>query len=80
MSGYLVFYKQRTEIGSSYSECVKVIRRIPQNSIMKPLIFNISINDILMVVEKSKTCYFSDGKHCILAVIILISFSKIWNI
>ena len=51
MSGYLVFHKQRTEIGSSYSEWVEVIHRIPQDSIMKPWLFNTSINDILMVVE-----------------------------
>lgn len=29
-----------------------------------------------MAVEKSNICYFSDDKHCILAVIILMSFSK----
>ena len=37
-----------------------VIRRIPQSSILGPLLFNIFINNIFRVVEKSDICNFAD--------------------
>ena len=43
---YLSLKKHRTKIGSSYSKWPEICRRIPQCSILSPLLFNIFINNI----------------------------------
>ena len=57
---YLSSRKQRTKIGSAYSNWSKVLRGIPQGSILGPLLFNILINDIFFFIEKSEICNFAD--------------------
>ena len=59
ISDYLSYRKQRTKIDSAYSDWANVIRGIPQGSILCPLFFNIFINDIFLVVEKSDMCNFA---------------------
>ena len=60
ISDYLSYRKQRTKIGSAFSDWANVIRGIPQGSILGPLLFNILINEIFLVVEKSGTCNSAD--------------------
>ena len=52
--------KQRTKIGSADSNWSKILRGIPQGSILGPLLFNIFINDIFFFIEKSEICNFAD--------------------
>ena len=59
-TGYLSYHKQRTKIGSAYSDWANVIRGIPQGSVFGPSRFDIFINDIFLVVEKSDICNFAD--------------------
>ena len=56
---YLNSRKQRTKVGSPYSNWSDIKREIPQGSILGPFIFNI-FNDLFFVIEKSDTCHFAD--------------------
>ena len=57
---YLIFRKQRTKVGSTYSKRSKIRRGIPQGSISGLILFNIFINDIFMIIEQSAICNFAD--------------------
>ena len=52
--------KQQTKGGSSYSKWSGIKDRIPQGSILGPLVFNIFINNLFFVIEKSDICNFVD--------------------
>ena len=59
--------KQPTKVGSSYSKWSEIEHGIPQGSMLGPLLFNIFINDLFFVVEKSDICNFADDNtlyHC----------------
>ena len=60
ISDYLSYNKQRTKTGTAYNDWANVIRGIPQGSIFGPLLFNIFINDIFLVIEKSNICNFAN--------------------
>ena len=47
-------------MGSAYSNWFKVVRGIPQGSILGPLQCNIFINDIFFFIEESEICNFAD--------------------
>ena len=59
---YLTFRKQRTKVGFAYSKWSKIRRGIPRGSILRPILFNIFINDIFMIIEQSDICNFADNK------------------
>ena len=52
--------RQRVKLGSAISEWIDILTGIPQGSILDPLIFNIFINDLIMLIEKTNIYNFAD--------------------
>ena len=57
---YLSNRYQRIKLDSTFSSWMKILLGVPQGSILGPLLFNISINDILLSIEKTEICNFAD--------------------
>ena len=57
---YLNSRKQRKKVGSSYSKWSELKHGIRQGSILGPLLFNIFINDLFFVKEKSDIFNFAE--------------------
>ena len=62
---YLSNRYQRTKVGSSFSEWLEIVLGVPQGSILGPLLFNIFINDLLNIVEKTCICNFAADDNTI---------------
>ena len=53
---YLSNRKERTKIGSSFSDWFDISISVPQGSIFGPLLFNTSINDLFFMIIRSGIC------------------------
>ena len=60
VSNYLSNMKQRVKLRPHYSEWAIIVRCVPQGSILGPIIFNVSINDIFHIFDKSSLYNYAD--------------------
>ena len=57
---YLCNRQQRISKNGSCSNWTEVVTRVPQGSILGPLLFNIFLNDIFMFISKCNLCNYAD--------------------
>ena len=68
---YLSNRKQQTKINSSYSSFLEIIFRVPQGSILGPILFNIFLIDLFFIIEDTDiSSYVDDNTPYISADII----------
>ena len=60
IQNYLSQRQQRIKVGSSFSEWLEIILGIPQGSILGPILFNVFINDFLLLFKETDICNFAD--------------------
>ena len=57
---YLTGHFQRAKVSNSYSSWSKIIAGVPKRSILGPLLFNISLNDLFLYPEETFLSNYTD--------------------
>ena len=45
---------------STFSSYLEILRGIPQESILGPILFNIFVNDLMFFITETEVCSFTD--------------------
>ena len=52
---------QQVEIGATFSSYLQILRNAPKTSIIRPILFNVFINDLMFFIKKREFCNFTDN-------------------
>ena len=55
---YLSKRYQRVKIGCTFSSYLEILRGVLQGSILGPILFNLSINDLIFFIQETEVCNF----------------------
>ena len=53
ITDYLTNHLQRLNIESNFSSYLEIIRDVPQGSLLRPILFNLFINDLKFSIKKT---------------------------
>ena len=68
---YLKGSKQYVKINNTYSDYNEIISGVPQSSILGPILFNFSINDLFFFIDIASMHNFTDDNIMMMMVILL---------
>ena len=60
---YLTNRKQRTRVNDDYSSWEEILLEVPQESILKPLLFNIFLCELFLIMKETSFASYADNNN-----------------